>query len=84
MARPRKRIPLEDGLKLDLNKLRLQAISLGETIQQVILWDPGYSGKAGTIGLLIFRLASATCGVQWYFRCPMTGLRASVLWMREQ
>jgi hypothetical protein len=105
MARPRERIPLEDGLKIDLNKIHVQAISQGETTQQVICWDPRYSGDARTIGLLIFRLASATRGslrlllrsldqsidlvaaprhfggVQWYFICPMTGRRASVLWM---
>jgi hypothetical protein len=105
MARPRIRIPLEDGLKLDLNKLRVQAVLQGETIQRIICWDPRYSGDARTIGLLICRLASATRGsmrlflqsldqsidlvafprnyggVQWYYICPMTRLRASVLWM---
>jgi hypothetical protein len=105
MARPRVRIELEDGLKLDLNKLHVQAVSQGETTQQVICWNPGYSGGGRTIGLLICRLASATRGsmrllvhsldqsidlaaaprhfggVQWYFICPMTGRRASVLWM---
>ena len=105
MARPRERIPLEDGLKLDLNKLHLQAISQGETTQQVICWEQRYLGGARTIGLLICRLVSATRGsmrlflrslnqsidlvaaprhfggVQWYFICPMTGRRASVLWM---
>ena len=105
MARPRERIPLEDGLKIDLNKLHVQAISQGETTQRIICWDPRYSGGARTIGLLICRFASATRGSmrlllrsldqsidlvaaprhfggqQWYFRCPMTGRRASVLWM---
>jgi hypothetical protein len=105
MARPRERIAFEDGLKLDLNKLHVQAISPGETTQQVIFWAPSNSDGARTIGLLICRLASATRGSmrlllpsmdqsidlvalprhfggsQWYFRCPMTGRRASVLWM---
>jgi hypothetical protein len=105
MARPRKRMELEDGFKLDVNKLRVQAITQGEPIQQVICWDPRCSGGARTIGVLICRLASATRGsmqlllrsldqsidlvtlprhfggVQWYFVCPMRGLRASVLWM---
>jgi hypothetical protein len=105
MARPRKRIELEDGLKIDLNKLRVQAVSQGETIEWIIRWDPRYSGDARTIGLLICHLASATHGsmrlflrsldqsidlvalprhfggFQWYFICPKTGQRASVLWL---
>jgi hypothetical protein len=105
MARPRKRAQLEDGLRLDVNKLRVQAIPLGKTTQRVICWGPRYSGHARTIGLVIFRLDSATHGwmrllvgaaeqsvdlvalprhfggQQWYFRCPVLGRRASVLWL---
>jgi hypothetical protein len=105
MARERKRIPLEDGLKLDLNKLHLHAISQTEPLQRVICWNPRYSSDAKTIGLLNCRLASATRGsmrlrvgalqqsidlvaaprhyggVQWYFTCPVTRRRASVLWL---
>ena len=62
MARQRERTPLEDGLKLDLNKLHVQAISQGETTRQVICWDQRYLGGDRTIGLLICRLASATRG----------------------
>ena len=43
MARQRERIPLEDGLMPDLNKLRVQATSQDETTQRVICWDPRYS-----------------------------------------
>ena len=105
MARPRKRVTLEDGLKLDLNRLRVQATSQGGTTKHVICWNPRYSGDARTIGLLVWRFSSATRGsmrllvhsldqsidlvaaprhfggVQWYFRCPMTERRSSVLWM---
>ena len=105
MARPRKRIPLEDGLKLDVNKLRVQAIAQRETTQQVVCCYPRYSGDARRFGLLVWRFSSGTRGsmrlllrsldqsidlvaasrhfggVQWYFLCPLTGRRASVLWM---
>jgi hypothetical protein len=62
MTRPRERIPLEDGLKIDLNKIHVQAILNGEPTQQVIYWDSRYSGDARTIGLLVWRLSSATRG----------------------
>jgi hypothetical protein len=105
MARQRKRIPLEDGLKLDLNKLGVKAFPQGVPTQLVICWQPRYSSGAKTIGLLNCRVASATRvsmrlrvgalqqsidlvaaprhfgGVQWYFVCPITGRRASILWL---
>lgn len=105
MGRPRERIQLEDGLKLDLNKLRVKATAQGGPTQRIICWEPRYSGDARTIGLLICLLASATRGSmrlllrspdqsidlvalprhfggsQWFFLCPVTGCRASVLWM---
>ena len=105
MARQRKRIPLEDGVKLDVNKLRVQAVSQGEPTKQVIYCNPRYSGDARRFGLLVWRFSSATRasmrlrlrsldqsidlvalprhfgGFQWYFICPMTGRRASTLWM---
>jgi hypothetical protein len=105
MERQRERTPLEDGLKLNLNKLRVDAIPQGERTQRVICWGPRYSGEARAIGLLICRLANPTHGsmslrvgalqqsidlvaaprnfggLQWYFVCPFTGRRASVLWM---
>jgi hypothetical protein len=62
MARPRERIRLEDGLKIDLNKLRVQAVLQGETTQRVICWDPRYSGDARTIGVLTCRIVGATRG----------------------
>jgi hypothetical protein len=105
MARQRERIRLEDGFKLDLNKLRVQSIPQGEPRERVICLDSRYSNGARTICFLICRLCSETRGsmrlllrgldqrivligeprhfggIQWYFICPMTGRRASVLWM---
>jgi hypothetical protein len=63
MARPRKRMELEDGVKLDLNKLRVQAILQGEPTQQVIYCNPSYSGDARRVGLLVWRFSSATRGL---------------------
>ena len=62
MARPRKRIQLEDGVKLDVNKLRVRPISQGETTQQVICCYPRYSSDARRFGLLVWRFSSATRG----------------------
>jgi len=62
MARPRKRVALEDGFKLDVNKLRVQAISQGVTARQVICSDPRYFGDARRFGLLVWRFSSATRG----------------------
>jgi hypothetical protein len=106
MGRPRVRIKLEDGPKLDLNMLRSQGIArTGPAGCASIRWAPRYFCDAPTSGLLIWSFSSASCGsmrlrvgtfkqsvdlvaarrhfggVQWYFRCPMTGRRASVLWM---
>jgi hypothetical protein len=62
MARPRERIPLEDGFKLDLNKLRVQAVSKYEPTQQVVCRNPRYSGDARRFGLLVWRFSSAIRG----------------------
>jgi hypothetical protein len=62
MARPRKRNRLEDGIKLDLNKLRVQATSQSEPTQQVIYCNPRYSADARRFGLLVWRFSSATRG----------------------
>jgi hypothetical protein len=62
MARPRKRIELEEDLKLDLNKLGVQPISEGETTQQVVCCYPRYSGDARRFGLIVWRFSSATRG----------------------
>jgi hypothetical protein len=106
MARPRKRIELEAGFKLNLNVLRSQGIArTGPAGCASISWAPRYLCDAPTSGLLIWSFSSASCGsmwlrlgtlkqsidlvalprhfggAQWYFVCPVTGCRASVLWM---
>jgi hypothetical protein len=106
MARPRRRIELEAGFKLNLNVLRSQGIARTEPAGCAsISWASRYFCDAPTSGLLIWSFSSASCGSmrlrvgalkqsidlvalprhfggkQWYFRCPMTGRRASVLWM---
>ena len=62
MARQRERNRLEDGFKLDLNKLHVQTISQGEPTQQVVCCYPRYSGDARRFGLLVWRFSSATRG----------------------
>ena len=105
MARPRKRICLQDGLRLDLNDLIRSRMAIpGERTSQPIVWQS--VGKPGRVawGLITADLRNRTCaririlmrsvdqaidlvaeernfgGVQWYFRCPVRGTRASILW----
>ena len=105
MARPRKRICLQDGLRLDLNELIRSRMAIpGERTSQPIVWQS--VGKPGRVawGLITADLRNRTCaririlmrsvdqaidlvaeernfgGVQWYFRCPVRGTRASILW----
>jgi hypothetical protein len=106
MARPRKRVRLEDGLKLDINGLiRDGAAKIGELRRRTILWrgSPSRNEAASafveadlraelqgwlTVNLGQIRQRIQLCalkrhfgGVQWYFICPATACRASVLWM---
>jgi len=106
MARPRKRICLQDGLRLELNELiRSRMVIPGERTSQPIVWSS--VGKPGRVawGLIDADLRDRKCaqirilmvpsvdqtidlvaqernfgGVQWYFRCPVRGTRASILW----
>src|SRR5208282_4411279 len=57
MARPRQRIPLEDGLKLDLNSLLCQRSAWGE-----ISWGLRYSGKVRAFGFFSLHLSGASRG----------------------
>jgi hypothetical protein len=105
MARSRERVRLEDGLKLDLNRLiRQNLIRPGAKWGSTIRWTYRYSGeevvsgriaaemtyeKRGYLHIAVGRvnqtidlesLPRAYGGRQWYFLCPRTGRRASVIW----
>ena len=63
MARPRKRSPLEDGLKLDLNLLRRQmTVQSGPVAWAPISWDSRYPAGAPLSGLVVWHFSSATRG----------------------
>jgi hypothetical protein len=63
MARPRKRTPLEDGLKLDLNALRRQpTVQSGPVAWAPISWDLRYLAGTTLSGLLTWHFSSATSG----------------------
>ena len=105
MPRQRQRVCLQDGLKLDLNRLirqgavrpgfstepyLIQWTRRGEVIAFVLitanLCDPATSWlriQAPTIDQKITLISCARHfgGRQWYFFCPITHRRASVLWM---
>jgi len=105
MARPRERVCLQDGLRLDVNELiRSRMVIPGEKTTGPIVWQS--VGKPGRVawGLINADLRDRTCpririlmpsmvqtidlvaeernfgGIQWYFRCPVRGSRASILW----
>jgi hypothetical protein len=104
MARSRQRVRLEDGLKLNINKLigrggihpgsKTRAIAScpqaygGQSLSGVLTADLSYPVR----GWMRLELGSEDHwlelvteprhfgGRQWYFLCPQTGRRASVLW----
>ena len=107
MPRPRQRVCLESGLKLDLNRLRRQGgVRPGAKVgPYVIRWTNTYTGEEIASGLITanmegqfqgwFRIQLGNLdqwidlipqprhfgGRQWYFECPATYRRCSVLWM---
>jgi hypothetical protein len=105
VPRHRQRICLQDGLKLDLNRLirqgavrpgfstepyLIQWTRSGEVIAFVLitanLCDPATSWlriQAPTVDQQIILISCPRHygGRQWYFVCPVTHRRASVLWM---
>lgn len=104
MAKPRQRVCLQDGLKLDLNRLiRDGFIRRDAVVRNLIRWSHPYwdhvatgtiaadlTGEYGAwieieIGGRRQRISLIASprpfgGRQWYFICPQTGRRASVLW----
>jgi hypothetical protein len=106
MPRPRKRVCLQDGLKLDINRLiRHGTVRPGaKTGPQLIQWTNTYTGElvasaevtanlcGAEEGWLRFQAGSLdqwigliACprhygGKQWYFVCPATNRKVSVLW----
>jgi hypothetical protein len=107
MPRQRQRACLQDGLKLDLNRLSRQGlVARGKkTGPCAVRWTCGGSGEEIARGLIsadmegpverslriqlgglnqwinLIALPRHLGGHQWYFECPKTGHRASVLWM---
>jgi hypothetical protein len=105
MPRPRHRVCLQDGLKLDLNRLaRRGYVNFGANIGlRGIAWNHSYWGEIArgiigadmtdprdawlriVIGNFVQRITLVSCarhfgGCQWFFLCPATYRRASVLW----
>ncbi len=104
MARPRKRVRLEAGLKLDLNALlRDGRVKRGQSGRWTISWSRGgesvahgslevcrplespgwFALKVGSLDQRIKLHAAPRHfgGEQLYVVCPVTGRRASVLWL---
>jgi hypothetical protein len=83
MARSRQRVRLEGGLKLDINHLlrrgRNQPGSKADLSCRVHGWMRVKSGSLDQ-RIELVSLARPYGGRQWYFLCPRTGRRASVLW----
>jgi hypothetical protein len=106
MPRPRKRVCLQDGLKLDLNRLiRDGTVKLGAaTSQTIVFWRVGGAPQPVGVAVITADLTDSAAarlrilmkgldqkieliaqprpfgGHQFYFRCPVWGLPASVLW----
>jgi len=106
MPRSRQRACLEQGLKLDINRLiRQGAMRPGVRSGSFrISWTDSYTGEVVAAGIITanmeglyqgwFRIQLGSLdqwidlipqprhfgGRQWYFECPMTRRRCSVLW----
>jgi hypothetical protein len=105
MARPGKRERLEEGLKLDLNKLMRDGLGQPGKHLVTIWWFHSYSNDEIASGCLSLTRESEDRarvrimmgkidqridlvaqprhfgGQQWYFTCPITRRKCSVIWM---
>src|SRR5215207_2843863 len=107
MPKPRQRIRLEDGLRLDLNKLAREGFWPRRNNPLIVStrWTSNLRGEMGNalitvqkegedrgslkivvLGRLEQRLDLIAeprhfGGRQWYFRCPVTSRKCSVVWM---
>jgi hypothetical protein len=81
MARSRQRVRLEDGLRLDINRIVGPAKTQpgSKTRTAVRGWIRLRSGSLDQ-RIELVSLARHYGGRQWYFLCPRTGRRVSVLW----
>jgi hypothetical protein len=107
MPRLRKRVCLEDGLKLDLNRLIRDGIVVSGAVTgpRTTFWQAAASRELVAVAVITADLTDLACpririrmrgledqtidliaqrrhfgGLHWYFRCPVLGLRVSVLW----
>jgi hypothetical protein len=106
MARPRKRVRLQDGLWLDLNKLLREGLGPPGNVPWPveIRWTSNFYGEVasgwmtikregedrGSIRIVMGELDQRLeliaqprhfGGQQWYFKCPTTGRKCSVVWL---
>jgi hypothetical protein len=95
MPRPRQRRTLETGLKLDLNHLIHNGVTTGEFRVRLGADDEGIlradlsEGRHNWLHLQVPGVDQTIAlewqrrpfgGKQWYFRCPLSGHRASILY----
>ena len=89
MPKPRQRACLEQGLKLDINRLARQGVLDANRAAGParVEWTNTYTGEEVASGTITADMEGPHAmprhfeGRQWYFRCPTTQRRCSVLWM---
>lgn len=107
MARPRQRVRLEDGLRLDLNKLVREgfwprgnaSLTVGTqwtsnrqgVLASALITLQKHEEDRGSLKIVMIGKFEQRLdliaeprhfgGRQWYFRCPITGGKCSVVWL---